>query len=104
MRALIVSDVHSNLEALTAVLEDAGARGGFDQVWCLGDLVGYGPDPGPCIETLRRYDLLAVAGNHDTVAVGKADADAFNDAARAAVLWTARRLSGEEVRFLSGLP
>lgn len=104
LRALIVSDIHSNLEALTAVLDDAAVRGGFDRVWCLGDIVGYGPDPGPCIETLRRYDLLAVAGNHDVVAIGRADANDFNDAAREAVLWTARRLSAEEVRFLGGLP
>jgi len=49
MRALIISDVHANLEALQRVLEDAHLRGGFDTVWCLGDLVDYGPDPGPCI-------------------------------------------------------
>ena len=53
MRTLILSDVHSNLKALTAVIEDAIKRGGFDRLCCLGDIVGSGPDPGPCIQLLR---------------------------------------------------
>ena len=55
MKALVVSDIHSNLEALTAVIDDAGRNGGFDEVWALGDLVGYGPDPSACIELLRQH-------------------------------------------------
>ena len=103
MRALIISDVHSNLEALKRVIEDAEYRGGFDMVWCLGDVVGYGPDPGPCIELLREHDLLCVAGNHDYVAVGKLGVEAFNSYAAQAALWTRTQLGSDHVRFLEGL-
>ena len=104
MRALIVSDVHSNIEALGAVAADAGSRGGFGQVWCLGDTVGYGPDPGSCLSLLREHDLVAVAGNHDYAAVGKRPVHDFNGAARYAAHWTAANLSPEDAAFLSGLP
>ena len=104
MRALILSDIHSNLEALEAVIEDAEGRGGFDIIWCLGDTVGYGPDPGPCLKLLRRHALLAVAGNHDYAAVGKMGVEDFNYAAKAAVHFTTNQLSDEESGFLAGLP
>ena len=104
MRALIVSDIHSNLEALEAVIEDAEGRGGFDIIWCLGDTVGYGPDPGPCLKLLRRYALLAVAGNHDFAAVGKMGVEDFNYAAKAAAQFTTSRLSKDDTEFLSELP
>lgn len=104
MRALIVSDIHSNLEALDAVLNDAGERGGFDRVWCLGDLVGYGPDPSACLERLRQLELVAVAGNHDYAAAAIIDAADFNGAAYTAIRWTAEQLSDEERTFLAGLP
>ena len=104
MRALILSDIHSNLEALTAVMDDAVARGGFDLIWCLGDLVGYGPDPAACLQLVRSYDLLGVVGNHDLAAVGKRSADDFNYAAKAAIQWTASQLSEEETDFLTKLP
>ena len=104
MRALIVSDIHSNLEAFDAVLADAGARGGYDVVWFLGDLVGYAADPGPCIERLRNLPHLAIAGNHDHAVTGKINPDRFNGAARAAAIWTAARLSNDELAYLDGLP
>ncbi len=104
MRALILSDIHSNLEALTAVIDDATERGGFDSLWCLGDTVGYRPDPGPCIKLLRQHNALAVLGNHDYVAIGKASAEDFNYAAKAAIEWTANNLSPEDAKYLSGLP
>ena len=104
MRALIVSDVHSNIEALSAVVADAWGRGGFNQVWCLGDTVGYGPDPGDCISLLREHDLVAVAGNHDYAAVGKRSVHDFNGSARAAAQWTAANLSAGDADFLSGIP
>ena len=104
MRALVLSDIHANFEALTAVLDDALTRGGFDAIWCLGDLVGYGPDPGACLELLGTYDLLAVTGNHDMVAAGKMSAEDFNGAARAAIRWTAGQLTEQEREFLVGLP
>ena len=104
MRALILSDIHSNLEALNAVMDDAMSRGGFDIIWSLGDMVGYGPDPGPCLSQVRRYNLLAVAGNHDQAAVGKRAADDFNYAAKAAIEWTSSQLSPQDAQFLADLP
>ena len=83
---------------------DAVDRGGFSVVWCLGDVVGYGPDPGACLQLLRRHDLLGVAGNHDLAAVGKRSADDFNYAAKAAIQWTANQLSDDENDFLANLP
>ncbi len=104
MRALILSDVHSNLEALSRVMVDAVDRGGFNVIWCLGDVVGYGPNPGDCLQLIRRHDLLGVAGNHDLAAVGKRSADDFNYAAKAAIQWTANQLSDDENDFLANLP
>ena len=104
MRALIVSDIHSNLEAFEAVLADADARGGYDVVWFLGDLVGYAADPGPCIERLRGLPHLAIAGNHDHAVTGRLNPDLFNGAARAAALWTADVLTDDELAYLAGLP
>ena len=109
MRALIVSDIHANLEALEAVIADAltnarGQRGGFDCVWCLGDMVGYGPDPSECLRLLRDFDLVAVAGNHDYAAAGVIDASDFNGAAYAAICWTAEQLDAGDRGFLSELP
>jgi predicted phosphodiesterase len=103
MRALIISDVHANLEALEAVLADARAKGGFDEVWCLGDVVGYGPDPGPCVDLLRGQELICVGGNHDYAACGRVGVEAFNSYAAEAVLWTASQLSKEQKGFLAGL-
>ena len=104
MRALILSDIHSNLEAFDAVLAHARANGGWDVIWFLGDLVGYGADPGPCIARLRSHPHLAVAGNHDHAATGQLNPDRFNYAARAAALWTAARLATDELRWLAALP
>ena len=104
MRTLIVSDIHSNLEALEAVLADADERGGFDRIWCLGDMVGYGPDPSACLARLREFDLVAVAGNHDYAAAAVIDASDFNGAAHTAIRWTAQQLNPEDKNFLAGLP
>ena len=104
MRALIVSDIHSNLEAFRAVIEDASRRHGFDEVWNLGDIVGYGPDPGECIELLQRHAYISVVGNHDLAAVGMLSTDDFNSNARFAAQWTASQLAPEQRQFLSALP
>lgn len=101
MRYGIVSDIHANLAAFEAVLADMGQ---VDALWCLGDLVGYGPDPNECIELLRRHDHLCIVGNHDLAALGRLDTSDFNvDAARAAE-WTARTLTERSWLFLSTLP
>ena len=103
MRALILSDIHSNLEAFNAVLRDAEETGGFDQVWGLGDLVGYGPDPGACIDLFRSYEHSSVVGNHDLAASGRLSTDNFNTHARLAAQWTASQLSPEHAQYLSSL-
>lgn len=103
MRALIVSDIHSNLEALGSVLRDAESGGGFDSIWSLGDLVGYGPDPEACIDLMRGHGGLRVAGNHDLAVSGRMGLEWFNTYAAAAARWTADRLEEEHVEYLSGL-
>ncbi|MEM5776432.1 MAG: metallophosphoesterase family protein, partial [Anaerolineaceae bacterium] len=77
-RALVISDIHANLPALEAVLADA-AEQGYDAAWCLGDLVGYGPCPNECIDTIRDLpDLVCLMGNHDAAMLGRIDIDSFN--------------------------
>ncbi len=101
MRILLLSDVHSNLAALDAVIQAAYP---FEQVWCLGDIVGYGPEPNACLERLRGFDLISLAGNHDLAAVGKLSLEDFSDDARAVVRWTRDRLSAENIEWLKSLP
>ncbi len=104
MKLAILGDIHANLVAFEAVLEDVEARGGFDELWCLGDVVGYGPDPHACIQLLRGYRHICVAGNHDLAAVGSIDTSDFNRDAARACEWTARQLSADDVDYLQGLP
>ena len=104
LRALIVSDVHSNLEALQRVVQDAESQGGFDEIWSLGDLVGYGPDPVACIDLLQSYKHKGVAGNHDLASIGRLSVEAFNAHAAQANRWTATQLSEEHSEYLGSLP
>ena len=103
MKIAIVSDVHANLEALTAVLRDGDARGAAG-VWCTGDTVGYGPDPSAVLAELRRRDAVMVAGNHDLAACGRMGVEAFNAVAAEAALWTRATLTDDERAFLASLP
>jgi diadenosine tetraphosphatase ApaH/serine/threonine PP2A family protein phosphatase len=109
MRAIVISDVHSNIEALDAVLSDAAAGGppaggAIDAVWCAGDIVGYGPDPHAVIDRLREVGAQCVAGNHDLAAVGEMTTDDFNPVAAAAAQWTAAQLRQDDRDFLRALP
>jgi diadenosine tetraphosphatase ApaH/serine/threonine PP2A family protein phosphatase len=104
MRYAILADIHGNLAAFKAVLQDVEERGGAEQLWCLGDIVGYGPDPSECIALLCQYNHLCVAGNHDWAAIGRVDISDFNPDAAEACRWTARQLSPEDVRYLDNLP
>lgn len=104
MRYAILADIHANLAAFTAVLEDIERRGGADELWCLGDVVGYGPEPRECIELLRRYRHRCVAGNHDRAAAGKIDIASFNENAAAACTWTAGQLEPADIEYLERLP
>ena len=104
MRALVIADVHGNLDAFEAVLHDAEAAGAIDALWCLGDIVGYGAEPDACIERLRGYPHAAIAGNHDLAAIGAISTRDFNLYAATAARWTAENLSSESKAWLGGLP
>jgi diadenosine tetraphosphatase ApaH/serine/threonine PP2A family protein phosphatase len=104
MRYAILADIHANLAAFQAILRDIEANGGVDGLWCLGDIVGYGPDPTECIALLRKYSPLCVVGNHDLGAIGRLDLSHFNPTAAIACRWTAGRLGPADVRYLESLP
>ncbi len=104
MRYAIIADIHANLAAFTAVLIDIEHRGEAEEIWCLGDVVGYGPDPRQCIELLRQTNHVCVAGNHDWAATGKIDTSEFNPDAAAACRWTAEQLASEDKLYLRQLP
>jgi len=97
----VLSDIHGNLEAFTAVL-DCLSKEDVDRVAFLGDVVGYGANPNECIDLLKDVADMMVAGNHDYGAVGLTDTSNFNPAARAAINWTAKELSTTNRNFLSG--
>ncbi len=103
MRYAILGDIHANLVAFEAVLKDIEAKGGFNEIWCLGDIVGYGPEPHACIELLQQYKHICVAGNHDWAAVGKIDTSNFNPDAARACQWTAQQLTAEDANYLQNL-
>jgi predicted phosphodiesterase len=103
-RYLILSDIHSNLEALEAVFR-AVQRRHYDRVLCMGDLVGYGASPNPVVSRLRKTrNLVVVRGNHDKVCCGLEDGSNFNSAARTAALWTLHHLRPENREFLLKMP
>ncbi len=102
MRYLVISDIHANLIAFDAVLESAAGQ--FDKIWCLGDIVGYGPSPNECIQRLNEFDHDCIAGNHDWAVLDKLDVDEFNLNARYAVLWTQQHLTPENRVYLENLP
>jgi len=104
MRVIVLSDIHANLVALEAVLLHASAGGEIDALWCLGDTVGYGPQPEECIRILREIDTVWVAGNHERAATGAISIEEFNPDAAAAALWTMDRLSARDSMILDALP
>ena len=101
MRYVVISDIHGNFPALQTVLMDAQP---FDAVLCLGDVVGYGPNPNECVERLQDFPFTCIVGNHDWGAIGRADLLIFNNDARQALYWTQQELSLENRDFLSNLP
>jgi diadenosine tetraphosphatase ApaH/serine/threonine PP2A family protein phosphatase len=102
MRVLVITDIHANLVALEAVLEKAGE---VDAVWCLGDVVGYGPNPNECIELIKEQpNLICLLGNHDAAAIGMLDVSTFNPEARLSVEWTQDELTAENKAFLDDRP
>jgi len=102
MRILIISDVHANYTALMAVLADAGQ---VDETWCLGDLVGYGPDPNAVVEEIREIpNLTCIMGNHDIAVTGKMSFDTFNGDARTSLTHHEKVLTASNMDFLRSLP
>jgi hypothetical protein len=102
MKFLIVSDIHGNCEALEAVLKDA--RGQYDRIVCLGDIVGYGADPNFIVDWARANVSAIVRGNHDAVCAGLESLSRFNDNAADAAEWSRRVLSPKNLAYLKALP
>lgn len=103
MRIGVFSDIHGNLEALEVVL-NALQNESIDHAVCMGDLVGYGPDPIPCVDKTMAFADIVVAGNHDHGAAGVIEIDNFNKAARKAIEWTQTELTENAVQTLTQLP
>jgi predicted phosphodiesterase len=102
LRVGVISDVHSNLPALEAVLESIEAVGP-EEIWCLGDVVGYGAQPNECTALVRERCTVSLNGNHDLAVTGAINASTFSETARAAVDWTKENISKEALDFLAGL-
>jgi predicted phosphodiesterase len=102
MRYLILSDIHANLTALDAALD--ATKGRWEKATCLGDLVGYGPEPNEVIDRIRSLGAVTIRGNHDKAATGLIDAEDFNPLARSATLWTREQLSSANHEYLEKLP
>ena len=101
MRIGIISDIHANYAALRAVLEQIGE---LDALWCMGDLVGYGPQPNECIGAMLEYPHLCIPGNHDWGMLGRLEEDDFNRDARAVLEWTRKTLAPSHIEYLEALP
>jgi predicted phosphodiesterase len=102
MRVAVISDIHSNLHALEAVLADIQAEAP-DEVWCLGDIVGYGAQPNECVDAVRETAQLSLCGNHDLAVLGTIDVAAFSGDAGAAARWTRTVLGDSQAEWLGAL-
>jgi diadenosine tetraphosphatase ApaH/serine/threonine PP2A family protein phosphatase len=101
MKVLILSDIHGNRTALEAVLEAAGS---YDAVWCLGDIIGYGPDPNDCVAMIRDLpDLICLRGNHDSAVIGLTEKGKFNPSAQIVLEWTENQLNPIHRQYLQSL-
>ncbi len=103
MRHLLVSDIHSNIEAMDVCLARA-EKAGFDSVLCCGDIVGYGPDPNDAVDRIRELTAVTIRGNHDRVSCGQDEPTDFNPYAKAAALWTRAALTPATNDYLQALP
>ena len=102
MRAAVLSDIHSNRHALEAVLQAVDTHG-VDEIWCLGDMVGYGAEPDACTALVRERCGICLVGNHDLALLGALDISTFSEAAAAAVEWTRENVKQETLDFLGSL-
>lgn len=103
MQIAIISDIHSNLEALQTVLKYIEGKD-IPRIICLGDVVGYGPRPNECVDIVREKCEETLLGNHDSAALDETDINDFNEYARQAILWTRSHLSSESKKFLRNRP
>ena len=103
MKIALISDIHSNIEALTTALAQIDEIG-VDRIICLGDIVGYGADPNPCCELIRERCDVTLMGNHDAAVIGQMNTDYYYDAARDAIRWTRQVMSPENFQWLYSLP
>lgn len=103
MKIAVISDIHSNLEALQVVRREI-EKEKVERIYCLGDTVGYNANPSECLEMIREMGAVSVAGNHDFAAVGMTSAEDFNPYARVAASWAAKQLNPEEKKFIEALP
>jgi diadenosine tetraphosphatase ApaH/serine/threonine PP2A family protein phosphatase len=101
-RVALLSDVHGNLPAFEAVLDEVESAD-VDETWCLGDLVGYGAQPNECVARAREACDLCLLGNHDLVVLGRIELSAFSAGAAAAAEWTRDRIGSDAAEFLGGL-
>jgi len=102
LRVAAITDIHANLPALEAVLGAIDAVG-VDEIWCLGDMVGYGADPDACAALVRERSALCLVGNHDLAVIGALDVSAFSEAAATAVSWTRERVTARTLDLLRDL-
>jgi predicted phosphodiesterase len=102
MKVAVVSDIHSNLQAFEAVLE-AVAASEAEELWCLGDIVGYGADPDACVELARRHVAVCLAGNHDMAVAGELELDDFTRGASVAAQWTREVIAPSNLAYLAAL-
>ena len=103
MRTAIISDIHSNLEALSAVLYDIETLN-IDEVICIGDVIGYGPNPNECINLVSKKCPDILLGNHDAAALDTLSTQNFNINAKRAIEWTNEQLTPDSRSFIEGLP
>lgn len=99
-----LADIHANLTAFESVLDDIERHGGAQEIWCAGDIIGYGPDPRECIALVQKTCKVCVAGNHDLAAAGAIDTSDFNPYAADANRWTTQQLTAEDIDFIKSLP
>jgi diadenosine tetraphosphatase ApaH/serine/threonine PP2A family protein phosphatase len=103
MRLAIISDIHSNLEALTKAFEIIDQRS-VDEIVCLGDIIGYGANPNECVELIRQRCGIVIKGNHENAVLNAAAAERFSDNARSAIVWTRSQLTEEHLAYFRTLP
>jgi len=103
MKIAIISDIHANLEALQRSLEYI-RENGIEKIYCLGDVIGYGPNPNDCVELVREHCVTVLMGNHDYAGIGLGNIQYFNEYAKISTYWTREKLTDDNLQFLKTLP